>query len=129
MCACMDEQEHYYDPVANSGYLAWRLKTVQRNTPDGTRSHSRPDYQESPRTQRDSLLIGGQLFGEECREAISIIRHSTDNSMIKEKMRATYEYRQKLVHDQDATSSIFDVFPRFLDTPKLVRICIDHSKM
>ncbi|XP_041823597.1 uncharacterized protein LOC121628578, partial [Melanotaenia boesemani] len=112
--------EHYYDPEANTGYLAWRLKTVQRNTPHGTRLHSRPDYLEGPKTQRDSLLIGGQLCGEECREALSIIRHSTDKFVIKEKMRATFEYRQKLVHDQDATSSVFDVFPRFLDTPELI---------
>ncbi|CAL8239263.1 unnamed protein product, partial [Gadus morhua 'NCC'] len=65
--------EHYYDPEANTGYLAWRLKTVQRNTHDGL-----------------------------------------------QKMRATFEYRQKLVHDQDATSSVFDVFPRFLDIPGLI---------
>ncbi|XP_041846863.1 uncharacterized protein LOC121643484, partial [Melanotaenia boesemani] len=62
--------EHYYDPEANTGYLAWRLKTVQRNTPHGTRLHSRPDYLEGPKTQRDSLLIGGQLCGEEYREAL-----------------------------------------------------------
>lgn len=25
-------QEHYYDPESGSGYLAWRLKTIQRKT-------------------------------------------------------------------------------------------------
>ncbi|XP_023808216.1 uncharacterized protein LOC111946938 [Oryzias latipes] len=35
-------------------------------------------------------------------------------------MRATFEYRQKLIHDQDATLSVFEVFPRFLDTPELI---------
>ncbi|XP_039458189.1 uncharacterized protein LOC120434349 [Oreochromis aureus] len=35
-------------------------------------------------------------------------------------MKATFEYRQKLVHDPDATSSILDVFPHFLDTPGLI---------
>ncbi|XP_078797761.1 uncharacterized protein LOC111946938 isoform X2 [Oryzias latipes] len=64
--------EHYYDPDTKTGYLAWRLKTVQRNTNVGAHLRSRPDYQESPRTKRDSLLIDGQLFGEECREALSI---------------------------------------------------------
>ncbi|XP_056452582.1 uncharacterized protein LOC130387494 isoform X4 [Gadus chalcogrammus] len=112
--------EHYYDPEANTGYLAWRLKTVQRNTHDGLRGHSRPNPQGSPTTQRESLLIAEQLKDEECREAVSVIRHSTDESVVKEKMRATFEYRQKLVHDQDATSSVFDVFPRFLDIPGLI---------
>ncbi|CAL8348271.1 uncharacterized protein LOC115556062 isoform X2 [Gadus morhua] len=112
--------EHYYDPEANTGYLAWRLKTVQRNTHDGLGGHSRPNPQGSPTTHRESLLIAEQLKDEECREAVSVIRHSTDESVVKEKMRATFEYRQKLVHDQDATSSVFDVFPRFLDIPGLI---------
>ncbi|CAI5637874.1 unnamed protein product [Oreochromis niloticus] len=35
-------------------------------------------------------------------------------------MRATFEYRQMLVHGLDATSSILDFFPRFLDTLGLI---------
>ncbi|XP_071357586.1 uncharacterized protein [Trachinotus anak] len=48
------------------------------------------------------------------------MRHSTDESVVKEKMRATFEYRQKLVHEQDATSSVLDVFHCFLDIPGLI---------
>lgn len=54
------------------------------------------------------------------------MRHSTDKSVVKEKMRATFEYRQKLVRDQAATASVLDVFPRFLDTAGLVGICRDY---
>jgi len=54
------------------------------------------------------------------------MRHSTDKSVVKEKMRVTFDYRQKLVHDQDATASVLDVFPRFLDTAGLVGICRDY---
>ncbi|XP_076128819.1 uncharacterized protein LOC143109895 [Alosa pseudoharengus] len=74
--------EHYYDPDANTGYLAWRLKTVQRNSFDGSHRRSRPDLQDSPTTYRESLLTSQQLFGEECREALSVIRYSTDHSVI-----------------------------------------------
>ena len=88
-------QEHYYDPQANTGYLAWRLKTVQGNTHDAFHECSRPDFQDSPTTQRDSLLTGNQLLGEECRGALSIMRHSMDTSVVREKMRATFDYRQK----------------------------------
>ncbi|XP_073349133.1 uncharacterized protein [Pagrus major] len=112
--------EHYYDPEANTGYLAWRLKTVQRNSFDGSNRLSRPDLQDSPTTYRESLLTGQQLFAEECSEALSVIRYSTDHSVVKEKMRATFDHRQKLVHDHDATSSVLDVFPRFLDVPGLI---------
>ncbi|KAF3848833.1 hypothetical protein F7725_015330, partial [Dissostichus mawsoni] len=51
-----------------------------------------PNFKDGPTTERESLLIGEQLFGED---------------------------RQKLIHDQDATSSVLDVFHRFLDIPEL----------
>ncbi|XP_072532560.1 uncharacterized protein [Salminus brasiliensis] len=112
--------EHYYDPGGNTGYLAWRIKTVQRNTSVGYRSYSKPSHQDSPKSRRETLLSGEQLFGDDCREALSTIRHSTDESIIKERMRATFQYRQKLVYDEDASVSILDVFPRFLDIPGLI---------
>ncbi|MEQ2176122.1 hypothetical protein GOODEAATRI_024832 [Goodea atripinnis] len=97
-----NDYEHYYDPEANTGYLAWRLKSVQRITYDGVCGCQRPNFQDSPTTQRESLLVGGQVFGGEGREALAVIRHSTDKSVVKVKMRAMFEYRQKLVHDPDA---------------------------
>ncbi|XP_076837365.1 uncharacterized protein LOC143482744 [Brachyhypopomus gauderio] len=111
--------EHYYDPVGNTGYLAWRIKTIQRNLSVGTPSHSRPSYQESPKSRREALLHVEQLFGDEYREALSTMRHSTDESVVKEKMRETFQHRQKLVHDTDASVSVLDEFPRFLDIPRL----------
>lgn len=112
--------EHYYDPQGNTGYLAWRIKTVQRNTSAGSRCHSKSVHLDGPKTRRESLLIGEQLFGEECREALSTMIHSTDEHVVKARMRATFEYRQKIVHDQDASVSVLDVFPRFLDIPGLI---------
>lgn len=118
---CCLKQEHYYDPEGNTGYIAWRIKTVQRNTSAGSRGHSKTVIQDGPKTRRESLLACEQLFGEECREAISTIRHSTDESVVRDKMRVTFEYRQKMVHDEDASSSVLDVFLHFLDVPGLVR--------
>ncbi|XP_049338304.1 uncharacterized protein LOC125803859 [Astyanax mexicanus] len=112
--------EHYYDPVGNTGYLAWRIKTVQRNSSVGSQSYSRPSYQDSPRSRREALPDVEQLFGDECREALSTMRHSTDESVVKERMRATFQYRQKLVRDKDASMSVLDNFPRFLDIPGLI---------
>ncbi|KAI4872230.1 hypothetical protein NFI96_009481 [Prochilodus magdalenae] len=65
--------EHYYDPGGNTGYLAWRIKTVQRNTSVGYRSYSKPSHQDSPKSRRETLLSGEQLFGDDCREALSTI--------------------------------------------------------
>ncbi|KAK7904815.1 hypothetical protein WMY93_017422 [Mugilogobius chulae] len=88
--------EHFYDPAGNTGYLAWRLKTVQRNSSETRQKSPTTQLLSSPTAQRQSLLSVEQLDGEECQEAISVITHSTDDSLIKAKMKETFEYRQKL---------------------------------
>lgn len=44
------------------------------------------------------------------------------NQFLKEKMRATFQYRQSLIKDKDRSSTVLDVFPRFLDIPGLVSV-------
>ena len=107
---------------SGSGYLAWRIKTVQRNTAaQSRRSSTSTPYQDSPKRKREVLSTNKQLLGEQCHEAISFLKHSTDESAIKEKMRATFQYRQTLVQDQQCSSTVLDVFPRFLYITGLVR--------
>ncbi|XP_051795507.1 uncharacterized protein LOC127537497 isoform X3 [Acanthochromis polyacanthus] len=113
--------EHFYDPESGSGYLAWRIKTVQRNTAaQPQRCSTSTTYQDSPKRKRDVLCTDKQLLGEHCHEAISFLKHSTDESAIKERMRATFQYRQTLVQDQQCSSTVFDIFPRFLDITGLI---------
>ncbi|XP_033960462.1 uncharacterized protein [Pseudochaenichthys georgianus] len=103
--------EHYYDADGGSGYLAWRIKTVQRNTAvQSRRCYPSTTYQDGPKSKRDFLLTCEQLTGEECREAISFIKHSADESVVKEKMKATFQCR--MTRDQQASSTVLDVFPR-----------------
>ncbi|KAK1903732.1 ATP phosphoribosyltransferase regulatory subunit [Dissostichus eleginoides] len=112
--------EHYYDADGGSGYLAWRIKTVQRNTAvQSRRCYPSTTYQDGPKSKRDFLLTCEQLTGEECREAISFMKHSADESVVKEKMKATFQCRQAMTRDQQASSTVLDVFPRFLDIPGL----------
>ncbi|KAI9547952.1 hypothetical protein NQZ68_012969 [Dissostichus eleginoides] len=114
-------QEHYYDADGGSGYLAWRIKTVQRNTAvQSRRCYPSTTYQDGPKSKRDFLLTCEQLTGEECREAISFMKHSADESVVKEKMKATFQCQQAMTRDQQASSKVLDVFPRFLDIPGLV---------
>ncbi|XP_030283379.1 uncharacterized protein LOC115587599 isoform X2 [Sparus aurata] len=95
--------------------------TVQRYTEaQSRRSSTSTTYQDSPKRKREVLCIDKQLLGEHCHEAISFLKHSTDESAIKEKMRATFQYRQTLVQDQQCSSTVFDVFPRFLDITGLI---------
>ncbi|KAL6458618.1 hypothetical protein MHYP_G00320900 [Metynnis hypsauchen] len=112
--------EHYYDPQNGSGYLAWRLKTVQCNSASEGKSGSTSSYKGGPKTHREMPVCGEQLSGDECKEAMSLMNHSADKTVVKDKMKATFKHRQKLVHDPEKASVILDLFPRFLDTTGLV---------
>ncbi|XP_035989552.1 uncharacterized protein LOC118561534 [Fundulus heteroclitus] len=113
--------EHFYDRQSGSGYLAWRIKTVQRNSAaQSCRSSTSTTYQDSPKRKRGLPCTNKQLFGEECHEAISFLKLSTDESAVKEKMKATFQHRQTLVQDQKCSSTVFDVFPRLLDVTGLI---------
>ncbi|XP_030581625.1 uncharacterized protein LOC115777779 [Archocentrus centrarchus] len=111
--------EHYYDPLSGQGYLAYRLKTVQRNTASDFKRSSKSAHQGGPRTLRETLT-SKQLFGDGCKEAMSMMKHSSDQEVVKEKMKATFKHRQNMLHDLDQSSLILDHFPRFLDTPGLI---------
>ncbi|CAL8383707.1 unnamed protein product [Arctogadus glacialis] len=113
--------EHYYDPHSGQGYLAYRLITVQRNTTSDLKRSPKSADQHGPKTLRETST-SEQLSGDECREAMSVMKHSADQPVVKEKMKATFKHRQSMLHDPDQSSVILDHFPRFLDTPGLVRI-------
>lgn len=74
-----------------------------------------------PKTHRDMHSTVTQLSGDECKEAVSVMSYSSDKALVKDKMKATFEYRQKVVKDPATASTILDLFPRFLDTSGLVR--------
>ncbi|XP_029605361.1 uncharacterized protein LOC115191671 isoform X2 [Salmo trutta] len=113
--------EKYYDAASGSGYLTWRIKTVGRNTSCKTKKRTKPTYQNGPMAQRSCPSAVEQLSGDECREAISVLQHTTTNeSLVREKMMATFQYRQEVVHDPEKSSTVLDVFPRFLDTTGLI---------
>ena len=40
-----------------------------------------------------------QLTETQCREAIALMKHTTDEAIIKEKMKQTFSHRQAIVQD------------------------------
>lgn len=105
--------EHFYDAASGSGYLAWRLKTVQRNNSRHTERKNKPNSkQRGPNIRRDSSLEH-QLEGDALVEAISLLAHTGVEETIFEKMRLTFRYRQELVHNADMATNILKTFPRF----------------
>ncbi|XDV17220.1 hypothetical protein PO909_016589, partial [Leuciscus waleckii] len=114
--------EHYYDPESGSGYLAWRLKTIQRKTAEerGASVNKSPKVGGPGRGRQLVSPSALQPSDEDVEAAISVLRHSADEKTVREKMEMTFIYRQAMVNDEAKSSDVFLVFPRFLDTPGLI---------
>ncbi|XP_023820436.1 uncharacterized protein LOC101167233 isoform X2 [Oryzias latipes] len=117
-------QELFYDSASSTGYISWRLKTIQRKyRRESTTSNSLTGLsqgQGGPKFQRSVVVEEQQLDGDACQEAMSLLNHATDTTLIFRKMKETFQHRQKLVNDSDKALDILSIFPRFLDTTGLV---------
>nr|XP_054604582.1 uncharacterized protein LOC129165435 [Nothobranchius furzeri] len=114
--------EHFYDAASSTGYISWRLKTVKRKIRKGSPvppSSSSEISSGGPNVQR-AVNVEIQLFGDACQEAISLLNHTTDRTLVFQKMRETFQHRQKLIKDTNGGTDILKTFPRFLDTKGLV---------
>ncbi|XP_063042217.1 uncharacterized protein LOC134436798, partial [Engraulis encrasicolus] len=111
--------EHFYDAQSGSGFLAWRLKTIQRKTKLHSPTPNNPKAMTGGPTCARDIGQGGEQ-DESCKETISLMTHTNDNDIIFQKMRETFAYRQKLIHSPDTSASVLSVFPRLLDTKGLV---------
>ncbi|XP_023815113.1 uncharacterized protein LOC111948039 isoform X1 [Oryzias latipes] len=116
--------EHFYDAASSTGYISWRLKTIQRKIRrESTTSNSLTGLCQGgggPKFQRSVVVEEQQLDGDACQEAMSLLNYATDTTQIFRKMRETFQHRQKLINDSDKTLDILSIFPRFLDTKGLV---------
>ncbi|KAJ8012627.1 hypothetical protein DPEC_G00044840 [Dallia pectoralis] len=112
--------EHFYDSQGGSGFLAWRLKTIQRKTKLVSKELKTQSSGGGPRQERELPQIGSQMNEEHCKEAISLMNHTSDREIILQKMKMTFEYRQRLIHNPDESHNVLSVFPRLLDTKGLI---------
>ncbi|CAL8288066.1 unnamed protein product [Arctogadus glacialis] len=60
------------------------------------------------------------LSDENVEAAIALLKHSADEDTVREKMKATFNYRHSMVNDEKRSADVFSVCPRFLDTPGLI---------
>ncbi|XP_067257291.1 uncharacterized protein [Chanodichthys erythropterus] len=119
--------EHYYDSESGTGYLAWRIKTIQRGLAKERRASFEGQGSPSegmsggPTVRRESEFTPEIVLSEdECKEAIVFMKHSADEDTVKKKMKLTFDYRRKLVLDPMQSSDILTVFPRFKDVKGLI---------
>ncbi|XP_056441138.1 uncharacterized protein LOC130378383 [Gadus chalcogrammus] len=72
--------EHFYDGVKGTGYLAWRLKTMTRSTTKRPVKEVSVPQEQGPKRRRSATTLPQQLDGDACKEAISFLVHSPDES-------------------------------------------------
>ncbi|XP_051572165.1 uncharacterized protein LOC127451472 [Myxocyprinus asiaticus] len=109
-------REHYYNAEDGSGYLAWRIKMLQKEGSEGRMKCPRQPQTGGPTADRDPYKLDSWLNDEcQCQEAIALMKHTADETVVKEKMRLTLAYRQKMLHDPIEASDIIPIFPRFMD--------------
>lgn len=115
-------KEHFYDAESGSGYLAWRLKTIQRKSASSTSRDSSSQLTDGgPTARRDSSYSPEMtLSKDQCREAVSLMKHCSDDATIKQKMKMTFEYRRNMIFDPEKSSDVLTEFPRFKDIKGLV---------
>nr|XP_033488737.1 uncharacterized protein LOC117260765 [Epinephelus lanceolatus] len=114
--------EHFYNPESGSGYLAWRLKTIQRKTAEdrGASVSKSPKIGGPGHGQPRPFTADKVLSNEEVEAAIAVLKHSADEDTVREKKKTTFSYRHSLVNDEKKAADVFSVSPRFLDTPRLI---------
>ncbi|XP_078793026.1 uncharacterized protein LOC144981306 [Oryzias latipes] len=113
--------EHFYDPESGTGYLAWRLKTIQRNSSSQSRRTPHQLAGGGPLARRNASFQSEiTLTEEQCKEAISFMKYSSDEDIIKQKMKMTFEYRHNMVHSKDKSSDVLTEFPCFKDIKGLI---------
>ncbi|XP_072574593.1 uncharacterized protein [Paramormyrops kingsleyae] len=112
--------EHFNDVDSGTGYLAWRLKTVQRNTSHRAAKGDAASSDLGGPCLKRSINPEEHLDEDAVREAIALLCHTSEEGQIFFKMKETFHHRHGLVHDPDKTMDILKIFPRFLDTKGLV---------
>ncbi len=50
-------------------------------------------------TQRELPQMVDQLDEEYCKESISLMNHTTNREIVMQKMKETFNYRQRLIHN------------------------------
>lgn len=105
--------EHYYDGESGTGYLAWRIKTIQRGLAKERRASFEGTSTEGgsggPTVRQQSEFNSETILSEdECKKAI------------KKKMKLTFDYCRNMVLDPMQSSDILTVFPRFKDIKGLI---------
>jgi len=104
--------------------LTWKIKNIQRNSASSENHRYHPQsFGGGPTAEREASSSTEVILDEEqCREAVSFMKHTSDEETLKVKMRETFQYRRKMIQDPSRSTDVLTEFPCFLDIKGLVRL-------
>lgn len=104
--------------------MTWKIKNIQRNSaPSENRRYLPQSFSGGPTAEREASSSTEVILTEEhCREAVSLMKHTSEVETVKVKMRETFPYRRKMIQDPNRSTDVLTEFPRFLDIKGLVRL-------
>lgn len=98
------------------------MENIQRNSaPSDNRIYSPQSFSGGPTAEREASSSTEVILTEEqCREAVSLMKHTSEVETVKVKMREKFQYRRKMIQDPRRSTDVLTEFPRFLDIKGLV---------
>ncbi|XP_024884191.1 uncharacterized protein LOC112462565 [Temnothorax curvispinosus] len=120
--------ELFYNPKDRSGYLSWRLRTVNRIT-DSYNNPKKAKIQagiallasSSPENPR---VPDSQINENQEKEIVEWLKNASPTTQLADievRMRQSLKYRRTIILDPKLSKNILIEFPRFLDTPGLIQ--------
>ncbi|XP_063068541.1 uncharacterized protein LOC134459969 [Engraulis encrasicolus] len=112
--------EHFYDSDSGTGFIAWRLKTLQKRAAEDQQPPAQNKrWRGGPSSERN--VTEPELLSEEqLKEALSLMRHAADDEVVRLKMKQTFHHRQRMVHDHLMSPDVLSTFSRFADVKGLI---------
>lgn len=108
-------QDLLYDPTANKGWLISKLKYHRLQTKKATQGNKEP---ESGSDDEQQAVYNDYEAKADVTFLKSVVVNACNMDLIKTKLRATMEYRNKLLDDMEL--NFIETFPYFFVHPDLV---------
>lgn len=121
-------QELFYNPKDRSGYLTWRLRTVNRiidsyNIPKKAKIQAQKIVLLASSSPENPRIPDSQINENQEKEIVEWLKNASPTTQlagIEIRMRQSLKYRRTIILDPKLSKNILIEFPRFLDTPGLV---------
>lgn len=117
-------QEHFYDAASSTGYISGVWKQSRGRFVEDLHCHqiAQLTFLQGAQISKGLLMLKGSLMVMLAKRPCLCSTIPQTIPWFFQKMRETFQHRQKLVNDPGRSVDILSSFPRFLDTKGLVSL-------